>query len=80
MESMFSLDDVGRTVSVIPFMDHRSSPPRVASSEVVMVIKTPRGQATIFKPDERDRYYGSYIPQAEAVKVFMEQHRDSRDD
>ena len=76
MKSIFSLSDVGRTVLNIPFMDRPS--PYVSSVEVIMVIKAPRGQATIFKPrNEYGPYYGSYEPPAEAVRAFMEQHRDA---
>ena len=79
MVSMFSLDNVGCRVLHVPFLDY--STPRVASREVIMVIKAPRGQVTIFKPiDELDPYYGAYIPQAEAVKAFMEQHKDHKYD
>ena len=75
MESMFSLSDVGQRVSCVHFMD--CSSPYVASREVVMVIKAPRGQATIFKASaEHNPYYGEYIPQAEAVRSFMELHKD----
>jgi hypothetical protein len=44
---------------------------------VAMVITAPRGQAVIFKSsDSFDRYYGTYLPQSQAVKAFMEQHRN----
>ena len=44
--------------------------------QVAMVVVAPRGRAVIFEPSNRYDGYGAYIPQSEAVRAFMEQHRD----
>jgi len=44
--------------------------------DVAMVITAPRGRAVIFQPlDASDGYCVAYIPQSEAVRAFVEQHR-----
>jgi len=44
--------------------------------DVAMVIIAPRGRAVIFTPS--DLRFGAYMPQSEAVRTFMEQHRNGR--
>ena len=63
--------DVGDVVEV--FQDYQTS--KVAR-QVAMVVVAPRGRAVIFEPSSQCGYYDSYTPQSEAVRAFMEQHRD----
>ena len=65
----FCLEDVGMLSR--PFQGDRVPVQR----EVIMVIVAARGTCAIFQPqDKHDKYYGTYIPQTEAVRAFMEQH------
>jgi len=44
--------------------------------DVVMVIMAPRGRAVIFSPS--NLVFDVYALEAEAVRAFMEQHRNDR--
>ena len=78
MLSDLSVCDAGDTVKVRLYVnwDNRVLDD-VAEREVVMVIRAPRGRAVIFKPRNMPPYYGDYIPQSEAVRAFVEQHREN---
>ncbi len=74
VRSAFSLSDVGKRIRV---MECHSQVWSEVDHDILMVIKAPRGQAVIFQPTGVGAfYYGLYESQGEAVRAFMEQHRD----
>jgi len=66
-------DVVGIEGSVCDYYDGRFVPQR-AEQQVAMVITAPRGRAILFKRD----CDSVSCSQAEAVRAFMEQHRDDK--
>lgn len=50
--------------------------------EVIMKIKAPRGECTLYAPDKSTAevtklLYGYYERQATCIKAFMEQHNET---
>lgn len=65
---MFELDDVGREVHVTVRSLYRDIS---VDEKINMVIKAPRGTMVLF-----DQGYISPDTQCEAIKAFMEEHKD----
>ena len=72
---MFTLNDVGSRVPVK--LQSLGRTDRILDKGIVMVIKAPRGQVTIFYPETRDGLWDNpFAAQAAAVRAFMEQHKN----
>ena len=80
MNGQFSLDDVGKRCTPVMFVNDGNFGFHQGNCDIVMVVKAPRGVLTILRPaSDTYGYYDSpdgFAQQAEAVKAFVEQHRD----
>lgn len=75
----FNLDDVGKDIDA-PMYSYISTIPgtaiwRKALVEVIMVVTSPTGTITLFRPmhEYMSPNFNRYDTQAEAIKAFMEQ-------